>query len=394
MILLGFRGVSVGGKGSTEFVVKGSHKDIPRELLDELKAICQRNDGFMILLVVQDDMTMDYEERYIHGKPQNSFHKAVISLMLLFFQGGGGNVVSCGMNNNDSVGVMGWRCDCIGEVFEVMVQLVVVKMVVVTVVMMVEDGRKGATLHCAKSLHFLLLHFGSLGFKGMLRFLRMEKISCELRNSAQFFLGFPYTVSVLEFVLALVGVRLYARPLQRVPIVPYGGATSIEGHTLSPHGGVCIDMTLMKGGVLLSIQPPKHPLKTYNAYISLTGFFERRATLAKKLCSNGVNYPNRVSYLALAVIERKAKFESVKALHVEDMDVVVEPGIGWLELNEYLEPYGLFFPLDPGPGATIGGMCATRCSGSLAVSLETGLAINVNITWFLMMHVRNVQGFN
>lgn len=41
MILLGFRGVSVGGKGSTEFVVKGSHKDIPRELLDELKAICQ-----------------------------------------------------------------------------------------------------------------------------------------------------------------------------------------------------------------------------------------------------------------------------------------------------------------------------------------------------------------
>ena len=30
------------------------------------------------------------------------------------------------------------------------------------------------------------------------------------------------------------------------------------------------------------------------------------------------------------------------------MDVVVEPGIGWMELNEYLAPYGLFFPLDPG----------------------------------------------
>lgn len=30
------------------------------------------------------------------------------------------------------------------------------------------------------------------------------------------------------------------------------------------------------------------------------------------------------------------------------MDVIVEPGIGWMELNEYLEPYGLFFPLDPG----------------------------------------------
>lgn len=92
----------------------------------------------------------------------------------------------------------------------------------------------------------------------------------------------------------------------KVPIVPYGGATSIEGHTLAPHGGVCINMTLMK---------------------------------------------------------------KIKSLNVEDMDVVVEPGVGWIELNEYLKPYGLFFPLDPGPGATIGGMCATRCSGSLAVSL-------------------------
>ncbi|KAL1105598.1 hypothetical protein V6Z11_D04G144100 [Gossypium hirsutum] len=38
----------------------------------------------------------------------------------------------------------------------------------------------------------------------------------------------------------------------------------------------------------------------------------------------------------------------VKALHIRDMDVVVEPGIGWMELNEYLEPYGLFFPLIQG----------------------------------------------
>ena len=34
--------------------------------------------------------------------------------------------------------------------------------------------------------------------------------------------------------------------LKQVPIIPYGGATSIEGHTLSPNGGVCIDMSLMK----------------------------------------------------------------------------------------------------------------------------------------------------
>ncbi|OAY73278.1 D-lactate dehydrogenase (cytochrome), mitochondrial [Ananas comosus] len=86
----------------------------------------------------------------------------------------------------------------------------------------------------------------------------------------------------------------------KVPIVPYGGATSIEGHTLAPQGGVCIDMSLMT---------------------------------------------------------------KIKSLNVEDMDVVVEPGIGWIELNEYLRPYG--------PGATIGGMCATRCSGSLAVRYGT-----------------------
>ncbi|ONH95746.1 hypothetical protein PRUPE_7G088800 [Prunus persica] len=163
-----------------EFVVKGSHKEVPRELIDELKAICQ------------DNMTLDYEERYNHGKPQNSFHKAV-------------------------------------NIPDVVV------------------------------------------------FPRSEEQVSKIVNSCD---------------------------KHKVPIVPYGGATSIEGHTLSPNGGVCIDMSLMN---------------------------------------------------------------HVKALHVEDMDVVVEPGVGWMELNEYLEPYGLFFPLDPGPGATIGGMCATRCSGSLAV---------------------------
>ncbi|XP_047157548.1 D-lactate dehydrogenase [cytochrome], mitochondrial-like [Vigna umbellata] len=59
------RGVNVGGKGSTQYVVKGSQKEFPRELLEELKIICQEN------------ISVDYDERYIHGKPQNSFHKAV-----------------------------------------------------------------------------------------------------------------------------------------------------------------------------------------------------------------------------------------------------------------------------------------------------------------------------
>lgn len=165
-------------------MVKGSHKHLPQELIEELKAICQ------------DNMSMDYDERYFHGKPQHSFHKAVNIPDVVVFP-----------RSEEEVSNIVKSCD-----------------------------------------------------------------------------------------------------KHKVPIVPYGGATSIEGHTLSPHGGVCIDMSLM---------------------------------------------------------------QNVKALHVEDMDVVVEPGIGWMELNEYLEPHGLFFPLDPGPGATIGGMCATRCSGSLAVRYGT-----------------------
>ncbi|XP_016651868.1 PREDICTED: D-lactate dehydrogenase [cytochrome], mitochondrial-like isoform X2 [Prunus mume] len=181
-----------------EFVVKGSHKEVPRELIDELKAICQVN------------MTLDYEERYNHGKPQNSFHKAVNIPDVVVFP-----------RSEEQVSKIVKSCD-----------------------------------------------------------------------------------------------------KHKVPIVPYGGATSLEGHTLSPNGGVCIDMSLM----------------------------------------------NRV-----------------KALHVEDMDVVVEPGVGWMELNEYVEPYGLFFPLDPGPGATIGGMCATRCSGSLAVRLLCVIFLQLRMLQMLLL---------
>lgn len=174
----------VGGKGSTELVMKGSHKELPKAFLDELKAVCG------------DRVILDYDERYFHGKPQHSFHN-VVNIP---------DVVVCPMST--------------------------------------------------------------------------EEVSKIVKACNKY----------------------------KIPIVPYGGATSIEGHTLAPHGGLCIDMTSMK---------------------------------------------------------------NVKALHLEDMDVVVEPGIGWIELNEYLLPYGLFFPLDPGPGATIGGMCATRCSGSLAVRYGT-----------------------
>ena len=51
--------------------------------------------------------------------------------------------------------------------------------------------------------------------------------------------------------------------------------------------------------------------------------------------------------------------------------MVVEPGIGWMDLNTFLEPHGFFFPVDPGPGAGIGGMIGTCCSGTNAMKYGT-----------------------
>ena len=63
-----------------------------------------------------------------------------------------------------------------------------------------------------------------------------------------------------------------------------------------------------------------------------------------------------------------------------DGDVTVEAGVKWEDLNEYLaeKKIPLFFPLDPGPGATIGGMAGTGCSGTNAVRYGTAKA-----EWFL-----------
>jgi len=50
------------------------------------------------------------------------------------------------------------------------------------------------------------------------------------------------------------------------------------------------------------------------------------------------------------------RMDRIVAVHEDDMDVVVQPGLGWVDLNERLEEKGLFFPVDPAPGARIGGM--------------------------------------
>lgn len=88
---------------------------------------------------------------------------------------------------------------------------------------------------------------------------------------------------------------------RRIPVTPYSGGTSIEGHFAATRGGICIDFSRM---------------------------------------------------------------DKIIALHGDDMDVVVQPAVGWENLNEELAKSNLFFPPDPGPGAMIGGMVGTGCSGT------------------------------
>ncbi|KAI8415757.1 hypothetical protein FOFC_05384, partial [Fusarium oxysporum] len=97
-------------------------------------------------------------------------------------------------------------------------------------------------------------------------------------------------------------------------------------------------------------------------------------TEGSAILSQVILYPDtteQVSELMKGICIDFGRMNNIVELNKYDLDCVVQPGIGWMDLNEELAAHGLFFPPDPGPGAMIGGMAGTGCSGTNAAAYGT-----------------------
>lgn len=111
------------------------------------------------------------------------------------------------------------------------------------------------------------------------------------------------------------------------------------------------------------------PRSTQDVSNILKACNERR--IAVTSFSGGTSFGGALTSTRGGICISFERMKSIVALHEDDLDVVVQPGLGWVELNEQLKSKGLFFPVDPAPGASIGGMIAMSCSGTNAYRYGT-----------------------
>ncbi|KAJ8115433.1 hypothetical protein OPT61_g2918 [Boeremia exigua] len=111
------------------------------------------------------------------------------------------------------------------------------------------------------------------------------------------------------------------------------------------------------------------PKSTQDVSITLKACNERR--IAVTSFSGGTSFGGALTSTRGGVCISFERMKNIIAVHEDDLDVVVQPGLGWVELNEQLKARGVFFPVDPAPGASIGGMIAMSCSGTNAYRYGT-----------------------